>query len=491
VTTTRRAGTAGPTVTPPTVTLATSNGTGMGHLARQMSVALALTGHADPLIFSLSSAAPIIRTHDLRGEYCPSYQREWMPRDQWHAYLQARVRAFVAETGTRVLVFDGVVPYLGLLRARASLPDTAFVWARRGLWRPGVNEAALRARPFFDLVIEPGDLASDADLGATARLDDAVRIPPITLLEHMTPLPREEAAAALGLDPSRPAALVTVSSGLLHDVMPAGAAALAVLLGDEKWQVAVTRMPVNPTGVPLVDLQRCVELRGVYPLARYLSAFDASVSAAGYNSLHEFLYAGVPTLFVPNPAAATDDQVRRARWAAGKGLALYADESAPDAVAAQAARLLDSGLRAELRAACAELPRPRGGAAAAQIITALADSWAGRPNDLRTRLTSAELAARAAAIRVLGTRGTSVVRRALGRPPTPGPRRPLTVRLVEDRPGEAASSSSAGLPPVLLTERLGPELLGENHPVEHLLPGSSPAYRDERRRIVRRFYDVR
>ena len=48
------------------VVLATSNGTGMGHLA-QLAVARALAKNADPLVFSMSTAVPVIASHGLRG----------------------------------------------------------------------------------------------------------------------------------------------------------------------------------------------------------------------------------------------------------------------------------------------------------------------------------------------------------------------------------------------------------------------------------------
>ena len=40
----------------------------------------------------------------------------------------------------------------------------------------------------------------------------------------------------------------------------------------------------------------------LYPVSRYLRAFDLTVSAAGYNSFHEQLGFGVPTVFLPNTA---------------------------------------------------------------------------------------------------------------------------------------------------------------------------------------------
>lgn len=55
-----------------------------------------------------------------------------------------------------------------------------------------------------------------------------------------------------------------------------------------------------------------VKAVSVYPLARYLRAFDVFVGAAGYNSCCELVQSGIPALLVPNNKL-VDDQARRAR----------------------------------------------------------------------------------------------------------------------------------------------------------------------------------
>ncbi|MET9022533.1 glycosyltransferase [Actinopolymorpha sp. NPDC004070] len=452
------------------IVLATSNGTGMGHLARQAAVALALrdTVDAEPLVFSLSQAVHVVTRHGLRAEYCPSHHRHWMPHLSWHGYLAARVGALLAETGADTFVFDGVAPYLGLLRARAAHPDVAFVWVRRGMWRPGANRRALAAEPFFDLVVEPGDLAAEADRGATARRPNAVRVPPISVWPRSRPLPRPEAAAALGLDPERPTALVTLGAGSINDAVTPARAAIRTFLDRPDWQVAVTRAPLARSGLLPAEAGRVHELVGVYPLARYLAAFDVAVSAAGYNAVHELLPAGVPTVLVPNAATATDDQLTRAAAVARDGLAvLAADDTAP-AVAAACALLLEPSRRAELALACARLPAPTGDLATAERLHDLG-GFTGHRAGRAERLRAFDLEARAGVMRALGPAGTSAVRRALGRLPVPGPTRPLAVR-----------------PSV--TDRLDPAQLRGDHPVEHVLPDSSPAYRARRLEIARDVY---
>ncbi|MCD9189190.1 MAG: hypothetical protein LUM44_22430 [Pyrinomonadaceae bacterium] len=56
-----------------------------------------------------------------------------------------------------------------------------------------------------------------------------------------------------------------------------------------------------------------------------MPGFDAAISAAGYNSFHELLFTGVPTVFFPQRKWA-DDQLRRARRAAQKGAAFLFEE---------------------------------------------------------------------------------------------------------------------------------------------------------------------
>ncbi|WP_052344462.1 glycosyltransferase [Thermocrispum municipale] len=476
-------------MTKPVVVLATSNGTGMGHLSRQLAVGQALQEYAEPVYFSLSRAVGVIRHMDRRGEYAPSRERAWIPEHIWHNYLRDRLTAFVTETKAEAVVFDGVVPYEGLLLARAQLPNVRFVWMRRGFWRPGARTTPLAAAPLFDLVLEPGDFAEAGDTGATADRGDAVRLSPITQLEHLDLLSREEAAAELGLDPTRPTALVTLSSGVLNDVVTPGAAAVTALLEDPEWQVAVVRSHIAMGRIPLADESRCIELAGVYPLSRYLAAFDAAVAAGGYNSVHELLTAGIPTLFVPNPTSGTDDQPARTRWLADQGFARYADAAQLDDVRTQARALHDEQERERLRKACAGLPKPEGSVQTAEQI---ADLLKREPREVK-QAAFRRLRAKSAVVRAIGPKGMAIAKKALRRPPATGPTTRLPVAVVTD-PVDGSDDAAPATPPgvrlVRMTEDFDP-VRQSSDPVEHLIAGASAEYRQRRQAILRRYYDVR
>jgi UDP-N-acetylglucosamine:LPS N-acetylglucosamine transferase len=109
----------------------------------------------------------------------------------------------------------------------------------------------------------------------------------------------------------------------------------------------------------------------IYPVSRYLRAFDLVVSAAGYNSYHEQIGFGVPTVFLPNTRTRLDDQVGRARFAAATGVALNVEDPSSD----ELEKALDAAVRPEARAAmrsrCAELTFGNGAAAAAAWLSGL------------------------------------------------------------------------------------------------------------------------
>ena len=477
---------------PARVLLVTSNGAGMGHLTRLLSVALAGGDRLAATMFSMSVALPVITEQGMPGEYCPSVDRGWMSGPRWHGYLRDRILAIVTEIEADLVVFDGVAPYPGIGMARHRLPHVGFVWVRRAMWQPGVNASQLSKSTLFDLIIEPGDLADAADLGPTSGRADATRIGPISMLDVVTPLPRIEAAAALGLDPERPTVLVTLGSGRLGDVAEPGRVVVETLLEHPEWQIAVTKAAIAQQHIPIVDRDRIVELHGIYPLVRYLPAFDAVVSAAGYNAVHEFIPAGLPTLLVPNPATRTDDQVTRADHLAGEGLALSAHPDSAQALAGGARRLLQPGVGDSLRTQIASLDpgrRSGGAAATANLLEDLATRFVHTPPPAVEQARRGWRWAKEQVKSGLGTRGTNAVRKVLGRPPvSTGPAGRLPVRLVSDV--RALSSNQSTTTTLVFSDRIPPEVLRDGPPVEHLLAGASPEYLAERRRITETYYDV-
>jgi hypothetical protein len=444
-----------------------------------MAIALSGGNSISSTIMSMSGAIPAVTGMGVPVEYCPSSARGWVAPTEWHAYLRDRIVALVRERNARVVVFDGVLPYPGIGRARPMLPDVMFVWMRRAMWIPGANDHALARSAYFDMIIEPGDLASSVDVGPTTVLHDAVAVSPVSMLEGVPVVSRAEAADALGLDPDRKAILVTLGTGRLGDVVGPGRVVLEEALADSEWQVCLTKAAIAEEGLPIPDPQRVVELTNVYPLVRYLSAFDAAVSASGYNAVHELLPAAVPTLFVPSPKSVTDDQLARATWAADTGHALMAEADELEAVRAATRALLDDATRSRLRDRCAAIGVPKGASETVRTLEQALGSF--RPEPRREGPDDPGLGPRLRweTQRLIGPSATAVVRwlaRRQGRRPD------LDRRSVDvDGVGESR---------LVFGSDISIDLLRSGSVVEHLIEGASPGYVATRRSIVGRFYDA-
>jgi UDP:flavonoid glycosyltransferase YjiC (YdhE family) len=373
-------------VNKPTIILATSNGVGMGHLARASAIALALKPIANPIIVSMAGGiAEISEYMGIRTEYIPGRDRDWMTRDLWDQYLRDRLVALVEETDAKLISFDGVVPYPGVIAAKVKAPHISLVWVRRGLWQKKPQRFVLGLQSaMMDYIVEPGDIARSYDHGPTSKRKDAELTSPVSLFQKDTALSREESRKILGLDPNRPAVLVQLGTGD-SDVNEKMTAALAGLIGWKDLQVVLTKKPIDKDGNSLAPDGLDLKVIRYFPLAQVLHAFDAGVCATGYNGVHELLPAQIPTVFVSN-IRGTDDQEARAQWCHDFGFALRADQADLADITETVKKLQDLQVRTSLTAKCAELAEVSGSTEIAQIFLKLiADQSAIKPGSLTYR----------------------------------------------------------------------------------------------------------
>ena len=375
----------------PSIILATSNGIGMGHLARATAVAGELKDVARPILVSVAGGiAEIPATTGIQCEYIPGKTRRWMPAHRWDRYFRDRLIAIADETGASVISFDGVVPYPGFIATKLKRPDLTIVWVRRGLWQKNLLRFAL---PFqsrlVDLIIEPGDIAREYDQGPTSQRSDATLTSPVSLYSKSRALSRQDARKALGLDAERPAVLVQLGTGD-SDMNEKMHAALTGLVGWNGLQVVLTKNPVDAQGKSLAPEGLDIKVQRYFPLANVLAAFDGAIAATGYNSVHELLPAQIPTVLISN-IRGTDDQDARAQCCHDHGYALRADHANLADITATVAKLSDAAVRESLSKKCAELSDTSGGAQIAQILLALATSTKKKPSKKLSRFVATEL----------------------------------------------------------------------------------------------------
>ena len=446
----------------------------MGHLARASAVALALKAVANPIIVSMAGGiAEIPSFMGIRCEYIPGRDRLWMSREKWDAYLRDRLLALVEETDAKVLSFDGVVPYPGVIAARNANPKLKLVWVRRGLWqkKPQRFILGLQAK-MMDAIVEPGDIARAYDFGPTSKRKDSVLASPVSLFRKEDALSRADARKALGLDQNRPVALVQLGTGD-SDVNHKMTAALEGLLGWKDLQVILTKAPIDKDGNSLAPEGLDIKVARYFPLAKVLHAFDAGICATGYNGVHELLPAQVPTVFVSN-IRGTDDQEARARWCHDFGFALRADQADLADITKTVKKLQDPQVRAGLSAKCAELPNTTGGQEIANILFSLATAQA--PAKAKTftfiRLMAQDHINRGLRhVANLGLRRVALVYRFIN------PH--IVVQVTKQEPpvfGDSTDSAELH------------KLIKSATRFEHLITEASPAYRAKREEIAKTAY---
>ena len=460
----------------PTIILATSNGVGMGHLARASAVALALKDVANPIIVSMAGGiAEIPSFMGIRCEYIPGRDRLWMSREKWDKYLRDRLLALVEETGAKVLSFDGVVPYPGVIAAKNSHPSLKLVWVRRGLWQKKPQRFILGLQAaMMDVIIEPGDIARAYDFGPTSQRKDAVLTSPVSLFRREDALSRDDARRALGLDLNRPVALVQLGTGD-SDVNHKMTAALEGLIGWKDLQVILTKAPIDKDGKSLAPAGLDIKTVRYFPLAKVLHAFDAGICATGYNGVHELLPAQVPTVFVSN-IRGTDDQEARARWCHDFGYALRADQSDLTDITATVKKLQDPLVRAQLSAQCTNLPDTTGGAEIAEILCKLAiaeKSTHAKDLTFKRLMLQDHFNRGLRHVANLGIRRIALVYRRFY------PHKILEI--VKQAPPIFGDSTKP--------EELR-ELITSSNRFEHLISGSSPAYLIRRKEIAQEAYGM-
>ena len=357
------------------------NGLGLGHVTRLLSIARALrrlspqaeilfltSSEADGVIFKEGFAAVKLPSKSIR-ETCGLKKNTYLKLAQsvsWNTITSFDPDVLIVDTYPSGS-FEELIP---VLRWRQK---NVFVFReqRRDNFQ---SELLLATLPLYDRIIVPH--AEIDQVGHLPEPEKACAVGPILIRERNELLPRATARAHLGLPKSLgPDTLLLYGSfggGGEPEAVRAFeicARAVQALNQTQPVHLVVGAGPLMRAS-PLAQEQVTV-LTGRYPMLDLLPAFDGAVAAAGYNTVHELLYAGIPSILVPL-ARVLDDQEQRARSLADAGACLSCEPLTESGLAAAIARLSDATMRQALAARAREQVTTNGAVAAAQSILALA-----------------------------------------------------------------------------------------------------------------------
>ncbi|WP_413841597.1 hypothetical protein [Tateyamaria sp.] len=329
------------------------NGIGLGHVTRQLAVSRHLRAKGFLVRFwCYSQAAKLIEANGFEVLVRQTAKHLRTDETRWILNETEELASYLWRSGTRTVVQDAdrISPAVARAFQNPKVGDVSVALVRRGMWRPGQNIGWRDTEQVCDLVLEPSDLALEADVGATKMaapenrgFSNLVRVAPTVLSGRDEMLPRETARREIGLSEQERYCLVSLGADTL--VSHTGSA----LLIKEAARVANVKLVwlVSPLAGNFTQLKSGDHMLRSFPASHLLNAFDGLISAAGYNSFHEALIlTDLPVLFVPNQHPNLDDQFRRARFAQEQGWAELM-EAGPNSTHGSLNRFFDNVTRDE------------------------------------------------------------------------------------------------------------------------------------------------
>jgi UDP-N-acetylglucosamine--N-acetylmuramyl-(pentapeptide) pyrophosphoryl-undecaprenol N-acetylglucosamine transferase len=278
--------------------------------------------------------------------------------------LYTHIRLIVELHRPTTLVYDGVSLYPGLLRAVRNFGFDRTAMILRLRHTHSRLEEASKDFGLFDHIIHPGE-AGESRAGVRSPTEQLQprRVAPILYFDRSEILSRAEARQQLLLPMNRRVVYLQLGSGNIDDAGAWTDHALELLSRYPDVEVVLAQSPVaNREAIPPPG----VHLLRQYPNARFFNAFDLAISAAGYNTVHELLFFGVPAILIPM-ARVTDDQEGRARAAEGAGAAMVV--KSPEELAGALERVMDDEVLAKLRNSAQHLIPINGAEEVAYVIS--------------------------------------------------------------------------------------------------------------------------
>ncbi len=306
------------------------NGSGAGHLTRlcainrwlrrytqilelRAEIYFLTTSEADSLLFSERFASFKLPSKTIIGEtgidkttYL-GLAKQWI----WHSLGLIRPDLFLVDTFPRGS-FGELLSALDLCEYKAFIHRSV---KEEFLSRP--DFAAML--PLYDLILVPEYEEESQGTLKGIRRGQLHYTGPVMIREKVECWPREKVRAHFAVAPGD--LLVYVSAGGGGDRHAAAylEKVCEVLTSRPNLHVVVGAGPLYRGGALHGPRLTFLTHSGV---AELLAGMDLAVCSAGYNSFHELLHAGVPTVFLPQEKIA-DEQSKRADLAELRGAAIH------------------------------------------------------------------------------------------------------------------------------------------------------------------------
>ncbi|PIY11255.1 MAG: hypothetical protein COZ18_04375 [Flexibacter sp. CG_4_10_14_3_um_filter_32_15] len=318
----------------------TVNGLGLGHLTRCLSIARQLKKQDSslvPLFFTASEGSHLLYQEGFAYYKVPSKtiakESKLLKRDLAISYSE--ILTSIVNTYRPVALVVDTFP-LGSMNDLLSVLGLPLKWKKFFIHREQMNmdKNKIETQNFYDYIIAPHSKGSAKIPVPIHKKEDLFWSNEILIREKTELQSREEIRKKLGVAEDENLLLVNLGGGgdkttlenykQIFDLILNSSS----LLRQKKIRLFVPKPPLNALeSIKEVfsKLPTSTILHTHFPLIELMSAFDYAISAAGYNTFHELLACGIPTIFIPK-SRGYDDQYGRAKRAFDAKAALFLEE---------------------------------------------------------------------------------------------------------------------------------------------------------------------
>lgn len=316
------------------------NGVGLGHLTRLLAIARQLkkvNPDTDLFFITSSDADNLLSKEGIPYVHLPSKtvvsQSGTLTYRKLGRMYAALVNPIFDHFQPHILVVDTMVTgsfhdLLNVLRFGSCFK----IFVHRARKMEAYDQGTVQAQRFYDLVIAPHYQHSEV-----IPMPVGFDVPlywsgPLMLLDQTEAPDRESARQKLGIEPDKLLAFVSLGGGGDTSNTATFSMLLRTLARYPSLKILLAEGLLSDGNVlndlveELPALRNQVIRTTDYPVARLFQGVDMALAGAGYNTFHELMHFGIPTVFIPKPRG-YDDQLARANQAATRGAALVCEEN--------------------------------------------------------------------------------------------------------------------------------------------------------------------
>ncbi|MEA3387016.1 MAG: glycosyltransferase [Patescibacteria group bacterium] len=288
------------------------NGLGLGHLTRLLSIARQMQKIDDtiqPLFLTTSEACHVLYAHKIPYFKLPSktYLKENtdLKRKDLAMMYNLTVMNLVNTYNPVAIVVDtfpvgSLDDLLGVLSMKTSMKK---IFIHRE--QKDMSKQKIGLQNFYNLIITP-------------HLENTTKIPVpngkklvwagnIMVRENDEVFTKEEVLKKFNLPTDKKIVLLSLGGGGDKTTEIEYKKITSILLKRDDLHIVVPKSPLSTFDVDLYDNMTQIEY---YPLIEIMNVFDVAISATGYNTFHELMYMGVPSIFIPKLRGLDDQEAR-------------------------------------------------------------------------------------------------------------------------------------------------------------------------------------